>query len=1002
MAPDPFAPDPIDEQEGKSFSEINDDEDTDTDPAPDRNRRDEREQTYRDAFGDADDDGGGSGGTSNDERGTSGGSSTNTADTDSGAPTPSAGRGPSADERADTIRSSSPSEDNTTDDGAPSFNPLPDTFGDDSGVGGGDGVGSSGGRGPSADERADAQRSVAIQQNIDDDKGGDVTGNEFAAGLQLSDTQEEAVSALESETVIDLGREDVNRERVQQNGRTVFRFTLSDDARDREQRARGEAASEINTASDRRFAGVDRRMVDVFSGGDGISEAQQVLVERQRERQTPNQPRTRPQVTGAQAGGNVGEDPGSFSEGAAAIANSDLDPGQRAVGYTRLGVRGAFGEGVEDAIFQSPTGGFAGNPDTTSISGPGVNANPTGTDDVLESGGQGELNRDVTDSLTRGRGLLSEEQEQTLREDVSEEQERFSLDDEAEAFVTDTTGSEKAGAVAAGAGSFTGDAFTAADQALLTADTATEVTSNLPRTVDQYGAGETALTAAEVGGRATGATVQQLEANPYRTAGSIGAGIVTGLAAGRAIQAAPSAARSASIRARGGRVVDFEDVSDPPRTTSGGLPAFSDDAVGDSDVARREFVEQARETDVAGDEPVAFSGRSADAVGEYGGFGRNYEAPEGGSELPGQFQSADLSRLRISQGGRSSYRPRIGLPDPNVRSSRVLAERDVDVDTIPASRAGSGYAVQQGDDVVETGLTRAEANALADDVGGERVPDPTTPGYRYLTEEADPESSFVRADSDITPEQEAVAPPGARFEQDGGVFGIRIGGRRIPGTDRRVGGEIVPGRLTRRVDADVGTNDVDVDADDTFTQREVAQETTDAVTESLRRQQDPTTPFVPVGTPTTSPPDGSTQPETTAPTSGSFAGRVTQPASTGPTRPASDPVGSGFGSATAAAESPVGESPTPSEPQGSTGGGSTSTTSSSPPSGGGGGGSPTTPPGFGDTPTQPGGRRFDSDADADEDGFETSIVGARRSDLTDFVNPLTGEVLRTQGGDDNA
>lgn len=87
-------------------------------------------------------------------------------------------------------------------------------------------------------------------------------------------------------------------------------------------------------------------------------------------------------------------------------------------------------------------------------------------------------------------------------------------------------------------------------------------------------------------------------------------------------------------------------------------------------MARREFEEQASANELAGDEPVAFHGRSHEAVREHGEFGRQYEAPEGSAGVPEQFQSPELSNLRLTQAGGSGISiPRVGLPKPRTRSS---------------------------------------------------------------------------------------------------------------------------------------------------------------------------------------------------------------------------------------------------------------------------------------------------------------------------------------------
>lgn len=960
--PDPFQPDPVSEQEGKSYTDVvresedstgadygDDDEESSfaDDPRAQRDQRgygdndDSGEETatrgpspeqQQDVINDGEDDG-------------------DTSSSDTGGSPPSTNPfDPSKLEQEKT--STSPGEpgfeDNTGTEDLASFEDDTESIAQDPYY-----------QEDVTGERERERRGFDALESVEDD--------------QPSDLQRRGAEQLQEETGIRVEAENVQI--AEEDGEQVVR--LSEEARQRRAQQLRDAAA-LGPPGGDRSAQLDRAEARM----DAIALAPPSGTVQDLE----------DMESGAAAGT---EAPEGFFEGAEQVAESDLGPGQRAVAYSRLATRSAFGEGAEDLVFQ---GGFAGNPDETALSGQAINPSPDGPGDILVSGESGELNQELQRDLTSGSGFLSDQQREELREDIEQRREFFGVGEEAEEITTDITGSEEAGAFARGAGQFPGEVAAASAGATLAADTASEIAPNIPGAVEEYGLGEVAYQGLEVGGRATEATVEQAEEQPYQFAGSLAAGLASGYAAGRAIEGAPGRARGASIRARGGDIYDFDDVSDPPRTTSSGLPAYSREAVDDPEVARQEFLEQASETEIGGDSPVAFSGRSPEAVSEYGGFGRRYEAPEGGSELPGQFFSADLSALRVSQGGSSGYSiPRPGLPRPNVRSSRVLAEEGVDVDAIPSRFSGSGYAVRQGDDIVETGLSRAEANRLADETGGERVPDPTSGGYQFLTEEADTRKSYVRDEGDITPEQEVVAPPEATFAQSEGVFGIRVGGRQIPFTDRRIGGEIIPGRLTRRVDVDA--NDLDDGADiDTLSQSEVSSETTDAIGESLRRQEQPRLPFVPVGAPS----GGGSVTEETTPSrespsffsigysspGGTDTGSDTGFVPTSPTAPISPgaseatPAPSGGGSSgiptggPTSATSPPGGSPTP------------------PPSG------PTSPPGPvipGEPPTQDQPPDL-PESDADSDVRDEPFGGVRSEELTDFINPLTGEVIKTEGG----
>jgi len=276
--------------------------------------------------------------------------------------------------------------------------------------------------------------------------------------------------------------------------------------------------------------------------------------------------------------------------------------------------------------------------------------------------------------------------------------------------------------------------------------------------------------------------------------------------------------REASIRARGGDVFEADDLADPPTRTEGvELPAFTDEAQADPKVAREEFVEQAERNPVGGDSPTAFSVRAAEDVQSYGGFGARSKAPEGSSELPGQFFAADISNLRLPGGDTYTSRsmPRIGIPSARNTDARVLAETDVDV------------GITEGRTTQEVG--------------------------EFLADEADRGQSFVRTDSGgPTPEQEVIAPPRSVFETgpDQGLFGVRVGGRDVPGTDITIGGTVIRGRTTRRVDPDGDGRLPDGDADELLTREQAAAETSKALREARRRADEPSE-FVPAVSPGT-------------------------------------------------------------------------------------------------------------------------------------------------------
>jgi hypothetical protein len=181
---------------------------------------------------------------------------------------------PSADERGDTVRDAgNESNDSTQSSGTTSQSTQ--SSGGDTGT-------------PQASDRDTAGINFdAVDQfeRVQDAKGGSIQGHE--AGVPISSDPDsavgEAVDQLESETVTDLGRGDVQTERVQRDGQTVISASLTDGALADERDERREVASGINQASDRDFAGIDRSAVDAFSGGDGVTAADEVFAERRAE-----------------------------------------------------------------------------------------------------------------------------------------------------------------------------------------------------------------------------------------------------------------------------------------------------------------------------------------------------------------------------------------------------------------------------------------------------------------------------------------------------------------------------------------------------------------------------------------------------------------------------------------------------------------------------------------------------------------------------------------------
>jgi hypothetical protein len=132
---------------------------------------------------------------------------------------------------------------------------------------------------------------------------------------------------------------------------------------------------------------------------------------------------------------------------------------------------------------------------------------------------------------------------------------------------------------------------------------------------------------------------------------------------------------------------------------------------------------------------------------------------------------------------------------------------------------------------------------LAEDIGGERVPDPDTPAAQFLMQQADEGTAFVRRGR--TPELEAIFPPGSEFR--------RVGTAAVDLPDATVGEMDIFQRVRQEAD------DTDVDMDrprgsgETFTTEELAQRQTTRGTGQGRTDVPEGTPIIPSGGVFTSP-----------------------------------------------------------------------------------------------------------------------------------------------------
>jgi hypothetical protein len=348
---------------------------------------------------------------------------------------------------------------------------------------------------------------------------------------------------------------------------------------------------------------------------------------------------------------------------------------------------------------------------------------------------------------------------------------------------------------------------------------------------------------------------------------------------------------------------------------------------------------------------------------------QDLEATRGEYELPGLFAAPELSPLRLEQGqSRSLPRPRLPRPaDFSPTRQRTSAFPGDRIEGMPAYAAESGR------------ITR----------GGDPMPDPEAAGTRFLENQADEGTAYVRATGDRTSELEAIYPPGSTFQRqtelaidlpEGGVASLDVYRRgRSPDAD-------ADDAATAR-----GRQPGDADAEPVSGYEIAVRERRGTRT---RPEGDPVTPPVPSATSTA----GSAGAETSPLSDLTATSPTTSPAvSVG----ASSIMGESFGASsspdTSASARPGGASAggsggsydpsTPSTPRsygfeeagGGGGGGS-----------GGGGGGGFVPPEFETTPVP------DAEFEDTERGRNPFYGGRRDPEFTDFLNPLSGELLETE------
>jgi hypothetical protein len=275
--------------------------------------------------------------------------------------------------------------------------------------------------------------------------------------------------------------------------------------------------------------------------------------------------------------------------------------------------------------------------------------------------------------------------------------------------------------------------------------------------VEEFEARSAALGAA--GLAAGSAAVTSAQENPGRaleTVGAIGSG---GYLGGRALSAAPSAVRTARVRARASDRVDLEEITDE-RGVEGDLPNFETDPNAPTSEAVEEIRTRAADnpedvTDVLGTDRALFQSTEAD-------LGPQFSARRGSSELPGLFTSPDASPLRLSGSGATSggFSPRlIRLSDLRGPRDRFAAFEGDRIEGFPEDATGSGR-IPDGADGYE--------------------PDPSTSGAQFLDDQADEGTAFVRPQGGRTTELEAIFPPGSTFRQSDTLAVDLPSGRSVP------------------------------------------------------------------------------------------------------------------------------------------------------------------------------------------------------------------------------
>jgi hypothetical protein len=422
--------------------------------------------------------------------------------------------------------------------------------------------------------------------------------------------------------------------------------------------------------------------------------------------------------------------------------------------------------------------------------------------------------RDITDKLTQSGGFKTEQQERERIEAMREASEYFGVGDEAEQFVEDNTDSDLAGAVAGGLGDLPGVAAETPLGVFQGAETGIEAATNFPAVASEEGVVRTGVASLQATGSVGNQAISSVQERPVRRGTTLAGEVVAGTAALRGVEKAATGVRNFRRVQQADVTVDLEDVTTKKAVESDELPEFDTD----TDAPTQEAVDEIETR--AADQPDELQDVTQDDLlfrSESEALPDEVTAERGRFELPGLFASPDVSPLRLRSESPRSLSLDLRLT-PKIRGEgdQVTAFPGDDIRAMPDEATGSGFAVRNADgEIVEEGIPPTMKGAgvaedIADEIGGERVPDPETPGAEFLDEQAEPGAAFVRPPGSRTTELEAIYPPGSQFVSDADLA------VRMPS------GRVVPGTAFRRSDADVERGEVDttqsgeVDAENTL------------------------------------------------------------------------------------------------------------------------------------------------------------------------------------------